>query len=423
MSSPDVIIVGAGVAGLAAAAELNRHNVSVLLLEASNRIGGRVFTHHEKDFPVELGSEFVHGEPEVLTSLIRANGRTLEEMDGPQLRSVNGKLEGGGAFFPKVMKLLDQLRQVGANRSFAQFLREDAADADEETKRSAWEYVAGFHAADPEQISEHALALSTVTGEQEGSEEAYRLVGGYTQIVDILRAQLTQTEIQSQTQVTHIAWRKGHVEVWSADGRKFMAPKLIVTVPLPIWESLRFDPELPAKREALTQLAMGAVLRVSLQFDRPWWNEVQEGKVKDFSFLFSDHDDFPTWWRGMKNQENVLTGWCASHRAERLSALDDATIAERAVSALAEIFGQDRGMIQPYLRQYWLHNWQRDPHYRGGYSYVRKGGDSASQRLALPINSTLFFAGEATDTRGNNGTVHGAIASGLRAALEVIASS
>ena len=423
MFSPDVIIIGAGVAGLAAAAELNRHGCSVLVLEASDRIGGRVFTHHEKDFPVELGAEFVHGEPEVLTSLIRTNDRTLEEMDGRQLRSMNGELESGGDFFPKVMKLLGELRQDGADRSFAQFLREDAADADEETQRSAWEYVAGFHAADPEQISEHALARSTVSGEQEHSEEAYRLPGGYGQVVDILRAQLTQTEIQLRTQVKQIVWRNHHVEVRSADGPKFTAPKLIVTVPLPIWESLHFEPELPAKREALTQLAMGAVLRVSLQFDRPWWNDVQGESAKDFSFLFSHHDDFPTWWRGMKNQKNVLTGWCASHRAERLSSLDDATIAARAISALAEIFAQDRGTIQSYLRHHWLHNWQRDPHYRGGYSYVRKGGDTAAQRLAAPIDSTLFFAGEATDTRGDNGTVHGAIASGLRAALEVIASS
>jgi monoamine oxidase len=68
------------------------------------------------------------------------------------------------------------------------------------------------------------------------------------------------------------------------------------------------------------------------------------------------------------------------------------------------------------------HDWQTDPFARGAYSYVKAGGDSAQAGLAAPLEQTLFFAGEATDVSGYHGTVHGAIASGHRAAQEILDS-
>jgi len=420
MSSADVIIVGAGVAGLSCAAELDRHGVSTLLLEASGRVGGRVFTVHDRGIPIELGAEFVHGKPEILSSLIRVNRLSLEELEGRELRSHHGKLQSGGDFFPKVMGLLDRLRTDGPDRSFTEALREDAADEDEETKRSALEYVSGFHAADPERISEHALALSTKTGEQEHSDEAFRLLGGYEKVVNVLRRQLTTSALHLDCSVERVHWQRGKVEALSGTGEVFTAKQIVITIPLPRWDSLVIHPDLPRQREALRQLAMGPVLRVSLRFDRPWWEELQNGIAQDLSFLFSHHPDFPTWWRGTSDQPHLMTAWCAAQRAERLSRLDDAAICDHAVRALADVFSQPPETVRRHLQGAWTHNWQRDPHYLGGYSYVLKGGEPAPAILGEPVENTLFFAGEATDTRGDNGTVHGAMASGLRAALEVL---
>jgi monoamine oxidase len=337
------------------------------------------------------------------------------------LRSENSRLTSGGDFFPRVMKLLDSLRDSGADRTIAEFLATDGQAFDEETRRSAAEYISGFHAADPARASEWAIARSTKTGEREQSEDAFRLVRGYSQVVDALAASLPQNaQVQLHKQVTDIAWRKHHVTVRCADGSTYSAAAVIITVPLPIWDRITFTPELPEKRAALEKLAMGPVLRISLAFAKPWWTELQHGKAKDLAFLFSHHKLMPTWWRGLKIEPAVLTGWSAAHRAAELSQLSPDAVCSAALTALADNFALSRREIEPLLRGYWTHNWQTDPHIRGGYSYALKGGAAAPRELGRPVDSTIFVAGEATDFTGDNGTVHAAINSGRRAARELL---
>ena len=425
MSAVDVIVIGAGVAGLTAAAELAPHGNSVTLLEASDRVGGRVHTMFpdEAHGPVELGAEFVHGTPEPFTSFLKDRKLKLEEMDGRMLRSENGQLTSGGDFFPRVMELLCSLRDSGADRTFAEFLSTDGQRFDEETRYSAAEYVSGFHAADPARVSEHAIAKSTRTGQREHSDDAFRLAGGYAQVVDALASSLPKNvQLLRGKQATHITWREHHVSVRCADGSSHSARAGIITFPLPIWDRVTFDPELPHKRAALEKLAMGPVLRISLAFAKPWWHEVQQGKARNLSFLFSHHKLMPTWWSGLKSQPALLTGWSAAHRATELSQLSPDGICDAALTALADDFSVPRHEIEPQLRGYWTHNWQTDPHILGGYSYTLKGGSAAPRELAVPIDATLFVAGEATDFTGDNGTVHAAFNSGRRAARELLAA-
>jgi monoamine oxidase len=420
MFEADVIVIGAGVAGLAAAAELDQAGVRVLVLEAADHIGGRVHTVFADSVPIELGAEFVHGKPAVLTQMIEQNALQLEELDGDDLRSEGGKLASGGDFFSRVMKLLDSLRTEGADRAFTEFLEANKDRFDEQTRASAVEYVSGFHAARIDRISEHALAKSTKAGEKEGSESVYRLLQGYSQITEILRRRLSQgTEVHLNSSVTSIQWSRGHVEVFASSARH-TAKAVVITIPLPKWQSLALEPDLPHKRTALEKLAMGAVLRVTLRFDRPWWHEVQDGKAKNLSFLFSHHPDFPTWWRGTSAQPNVLTGWCAGPRAERLSALSNEEICARAVSAIADIFSTPESSVRACVNGTFTHNWQADPFIGGGYSYTHKGGEAAPRVLAQPVEDTIFVAGEATDFSGDNGTVQAGIGSGFRAARELL---
>jgi monoamine oxidase len=370
--------------------------------------------------PIELGAEFVHGKPAVLIRLIEQNGLELEELDGDDLRSEGGKLVSGGDFFRRVMKLLDRLRTEGADRTFAEFLETNDDDFDEETRKSAIEYVCGFHAAHPDRISEHALAKSTESGEREGSETAYRLLRGYNQITDTLHRRLSsRTQIRLNSPVTSIRWSRNHVEV-AADNATYTAKAVIITIPLPKWDSLKIEPDLPQKRAAREKLAMGAVIRVTLLFDRPWWHQVQDGKAKNLSFLFSHHPEFPTWWRGTSAQPNALTGWSAGARAEVLSSFSNEEICARAVSAIADIFSTSESLVHAQLTGAFTHNWQTDPYVGGGYSYTLKSGEAAPRMLAEPVEGTIFVAGEATDFSGDNGTVHAAIGSGMRAARELL---
>lgn len=426
MSAKDVIIIGAGVSGLTAAAEIAQHANSVTLLEASDRVGGRVHTlfPQEANGPIELGAEFVHGRPEPFTGFLKKHNIELEEMDGDALRSIGGKITAGGDFFPRVTELLDSLSETGADRSFAEFLATDGQRFDEETRRSAVEYVSGFHAADVERVSEHSIAKSTHTGEKEHSDRAFRLACGYSQVVAVLHASLPKNvALLLNKQVTEVHWRKHHVRIRCSDGSTYTADAAIITVPLPIWDRVSFDPEISHQRAALAKLGMGQVIRISLQFAQPWWQQAQRRIARNMSFLFSHHELMPTWWRGLRSQPSVLTGWSAARRAYELTQLSTEAICVAAITALADLFSLPRREIEQELRGYWTHNWETDPHVLGGYSYVLKDGEAAPRTLAQPAESTIFVAGEATDFSGDNGTVHGAINSGRRAARELFDSA
>jgi monoamine oxidase len=248
------------------------------------------------------------------------------------------------------------------------------------------------------------------------------VLGGYHQIIDVL-SRPVRTNVRLNARATRVRWSRGKVEVELADGERLNGNAVIVTLPLPKWNEILFEPELPAKREALKYLAMGPVIRVSLQFTEPIWEKVQSSKAKDFSFLFSHHPDFPTWWRGTSKQRNVVTGWSAGNRATRLSELSGDQIRDQAVNVFAHVLGIDPAQARTQLSASWTHNWQRDPYIGGAYSYVLKGGEDAPTELAKPVENTIFVAGEATDHAGDNGTVQAAIQSGIRAAREVLAAA
>jgi monoamine oxidase len=116
----------------------------------------------------------------------------------------------------------------------------------------------------------------------------------------------------------------------------------------------------------------------------------------------------------------VITGWAPFRSAEKLSGKDQEAVIQQALQSLSRQLQVDLKNLESWLESAYFHDWQTDPFSRGAYSYAKVGADGAQQALAAPVENTLFFAGEATDTTGNNGTVHGAIASGQRAAREII---
>ena len=140
------------------------------------------------------------------------------------------------------------------------------------------------------------------------------------------------------------------------------------------------------------------------------------------TFLFSRDSDFPTWWAFAPLDVPLLTGWAPADAAERLSHLSDDEICQRALISLARVFHRPVEHCREELVHAYTHNWENDAYARGAYSYVAQGGSDTQRELAAPIDNTLFFAGEATNFAGHHGTVHGAIASGYRAAEEIVSS-
>jgi monoamine oxidase len=176
-----------------------------------------------------------------------------------------------------------------------------------------------------------------------------------------------------------------------------------------------FEPDLPDKRAALAGLRMGSVVKAVLRFREPFWTGAG---LADLGFLHTPDAPFLAWWPTPPTESAVLIAWAGGPAAEHLAGLDDRSVIDRALEALADRLRLDRDRLKELLQAWHVFDWQADPFARGAYSYVAAGGMGSGRRLAEPVAGTLFFAGEATDEL-QAGTVAGALDSGHRAADEV----
>jgi monoamine oxidase len=201
---------------------------------------------------------------------------------------------------------------------------------------------------------------------------------------------------------------------------EFRAPRAVITLPLGVLQagSVAFTPPLDAKKQALELLSMGPVIRVSLCFQDKFWED--DPHMRDLSFLLTDNEHFPTWWTSNPLPYPILTGWAAGRYGRALTGKSAKQVTPVALAALAGTLGTSAADLKTKLKASFTHDWQTDAFAHGAYSYGNVGGENAAQFLAEPLADTLFFAGEATNVEGHNGTVNGAINSGRRAAEEIV---
>jgi monoamine oxidase len=190
--------------------------------------------------------------------------------------------------------------------------------------------------------------------------------------------------------------------------------------------AVHFDPELSQKARALDRLASGCAVRIVLRVRERFWGSEARAATRSpegmdsLSFLHSSDDDFPVWWTCYPLRVPVIVGWHGGPGARRLAQLPREQLDARAAASLARAFGVSRARIRRLIERTWTHDWEHDPFARGAYSYALVGGADASRALARPLRRTLFFAGEATGTEAGTGTVEAAIATGRRAANQVM---
>lgn len=438
----DVLVIGAGAAGLSAALELSRAGLQVEIIEARDRVGGRMFTVHDPAIghAIELGAEFVHGLAPELWLSVQQHNLKVTEVYGDMWCSIDGKLERCN-FFAQADKILSAMDDDFADKnkpdeSFLDFLARRFPGKDHaEAKQWATGYVSGFNAADPALVSTRWLVDSRHADEQIEGERAFHVAGGYQSLIDILLRELDdrKVKIRLNTIATAIRWQSGSVEIL-ANGPQpetsFFARRTLITLPLGVLQApgfVRFEPELPQqKREAVEKLAMGKVVRVTLCFRERFWKDLhgahESHSLGDLSFLFSRDTFFPTWWTQMPETVPIITGWSPAKSAERMAGVSKAEVINKAIESLSSLLHVESSTVQAQLQTAYFHDWDSDPFSQGAYSYVKVGGEGCQRTLGSPISDTLFFAGEATDTSGHNGTVHGAIASGQRAAREILKS-
>ncbi|HEY2901556.1 MAG TPA: FAD-dependent oxidoreductase [Polyangia bacterium] len=418
-ASPEVLILGAGVAGLTAARDLTAAGVRVLVLEARSRLGGRIMTHHTPDGPVELGAEFVHGTVEETLSVARQAALPLRETDRGA-RRVTAADQGTADFFSAMDTVLAHASVVGPDESFRHLV--DRVDAGAEIKAQCLALVEGYHAADPARISVRSLLKNTAADERPGANRQFRFVGGYDGLVTAIfqRIDARLCDVRLNTVAAAVTWGRKRAVVRTSTGEEFSAPRLIVTVPLAVLKAgaIEFSPRLADMEDALDRLEMGDAERVSLCFSSDRW--IAPDRFSEGGFLLTGQSPFPAWWVSRPVPSPVVTGWAGGRHARALEKLDSAARVDAAVAALAAAIGVEASRLRQDLRGGFSHNWLADPFARGAYSYAGVGGSEAGIKLATPIDETLFFAGEATESDGQNGTVHGAIASGQRAAKQAL---
>ena len=437
-----VLIIGAGIAGLAAASQLAAAGVAVSILEARQRIGGRIFTVHDRTFgaPIELGAEFIHGKPPEIWDLLQEAGTTITEVQGQSWCIENRRLQPCN-FFAQIESILARMDDSSPDESFLEFLQRafpnPANDAGlENAKKHAVNYVSGFNAADPGLVGIHWLVQGMRAEERIEGDRAFRARNGYHDLLEIFRRQIASLNItiRTGTVVERVKWSSEGAEITARNQEGILtltSPRVLITLPLavlqvPVGQSgaVQFDPPLPGQKiKALKKLEMGKVVRVVLRFRHRFWDTISPERnrtLSDMSFLFAEDEHFPTWWTTMPHKSPIIMGWAPFRFAERLAGQSESSIAQRALQSLSTLLAVDSGKLADELDSFHFHDWQSDPFSRGAYSYGKVGSDGAQQALAAPLENRLFFAGEATDVSGNNGTVHGAIASGYRAAREII---
>ena len=437
-----VIIVGAGWAGLTAANALRSAGVEHVLVEGRNRVGGRAHTRDLDGVPVDLGCSWITapiGNPMLRFARQVGIGTTNAdvELDAPILRFFDAYLDtevglvekvaavGHGFYFAAVDSagIAEELGLDASVRDGAQVYL-DRSGLTGDARRQA-EFVVRFLSEFPSGWDWNELSLRYWSwGNSESSYigigQGEFPIGGYRGLV---RAMAGAGEVRLRHRVHTIERdRRGVVVRATVGGREvtLRGSHVVVAVPLGVLKSgsIRFEPRLPpAKREVIAKIGFGAVEKVAMVFDEPFWRE----PLKTHMLFLSDHSPLELPWFVDLDRISGLPGlvaFCGGPFANRLHRMGAEQGRKLALARLAEILGRD----VPKPRAVAVTDWQGDPFSCGSYSNIQVGRTNADlEMLATPVGGRVLFAGEATN-RARHSLADGAVSTGIREAKRLLRS-
>lgn len=418
-----IIIVGAGAAGLMAARELSAAGNAVTILEADNRIGGRMqtLTHTGFSKPIEAGAEFVHGKLPLTLQLLDEAGIHYQPIEGKMLRVQNGKWSTQEEFTVGWDELMEHLEQLQTDMTVDAFLQQHFShEKYAELRNSVKRFAEGFDLADTSNAS--ILALREEWSHEQ--DEQFRIPGGYIQLVDYLHTQCVKNGCMFHTSciVKEINWQENNVTIVTADQKTFAANKVIVTVPLGILKAdpsyktaIAFQPAINEYKSAMNNIGFGTVIKVMIEFTDRFWTEQQ----KNIGFILST-EKIPTWWTQEPDDYALLTGWLGGPETLALQELSDSAILHMALQSLSSIFAIDIQKLQQQVIAAQIANWNKHEFASGAYSYSMMNTSTARLLLNKPIDNTIYFAGEALYDGEASGTVEAALVSGKETSNKVL---
>lgn len=425
-STPDkkrIVVIGAGLSGLAAARELHRYGHEVVMVEARERIGGRIWTSSKwTDMPLDLGATWIHGtQDNPLTNLAQdINAKRLTTRYGNAVTyNTSGKTLSGAEEIrmenlrKQVFRVLKAAQVRDADASIRQVIKPlmSQLQKSSETYRFINFILSGAIEQEYSGSAEN-LSAQWYDSAQGFDGDDVLFAQGFKVIPEFL-AQGLQIELGQV--VKEIQWQRSPLRVITQKS-EFIADHVVVTLPLGVLKakSVRFSPELPrSKQSAIATLGMGVLNKCYLRFPNVFWNV----DVDWLEYVSARHGEW-TEWVSFKQAANmpILLGFNAADRGREIEAWSDVQIVTSAMKTLRTIYG----VSIPEPIDFQITRWASDPFSLGSYSYNPVGAvPKIRQELAAPLEKAVFFAGEAS----NNdyfGTAHGAYLSGLRAANEIL---
>jgi monoamine oxidase len=408
-----VIIIGAGASGLMAAKELTQRKVEVVLLEALDRIGGRIHTFTPDGFTgyVEAGAEFIHGKLPLTCSLLQEAGLAYAPVEGEMYRVRNGEIcddFGEGPDWKEFYKAMNSLKE---DCTILQLLDNRFSSPDyENLRREVRSRAQGLDLADISRLS-----VFSIREEWQSQETQYRPIGGYSLLMEYLyrhAAAFALFELHFGQKATEIIWSEGMVTVKTQD-KVFAGTSVIVTVPLGILfrNEITFVPDIPEVRAQFGRIGFGSVIKIALEFAHPFW----AASFADLGFLFSDGGF--TFWTQLPQETPLLIGWIGNDHTAGFESTDDEELIDKALRKLQEAFQSIK--VKELYRAGAVFRHGRQSFSGGGYSWLTPESNHAIEIINKGVCETIWFAGEAFHPHKGVGLVEAALQSGKQTAKRI----
>ena len=420
-----VLVIGAGISGLAAAKNLNDSGYDVTILEAKDRIGGRLYTDRSLGVPLEVGANWIHDNnpetnpimkikkelglkahkcsvagPAVSFEVLNKEGNKIE-ISGKDLEKIEFRI-GIFAYLAKYLRPSTNISEIFTfvkKLGLLSFIKEEALFV-------LIQKIALEQAEDPENISIEALF------EQEGFGDDEAVIGGFDQIAYYFEKEL-HNKIILNSPIEHINYEQDTIKVISGN-EKYEANAVIVTASLGALkkEVIKFTPELPIeKKQSIKKLGWGTLNKVILKFENKFWSDT------DFIVIANKESNFHAWINEEPVcKEPVIVANISGKNAKKFENKTDEEVVQIALNELKAVYGNKVSE----LNSYYITKWSLDPYIYGSYSTNKAGENSQLLRkqLSTPVNSKLFFAGEATSVKVA-GYLQMALQSGVREAENI----